>query len=142
MKARYMVVRAFECSVVDTDWKAVINERTASRAKAKYFRHVREAWPSIPFTAFRVRVLGRPVTSEDFERVATYRGVDFRCGDRVRVGQDGGVIVGHNGSANFDVLFDAGTRYPDQRRDSHFTPPSNVRKFAPVEPLADEDGWR
>jgi hypothetical protein len=29
-----------------------------------------------------------------------------------------------------------------ERRDSHFTPPSNVRKFEPVEPLADEDGWK
>jgi hypothetical protein len=26
--------------------------------------------------------------------------------------------------------------------DEHFTPPSNVRKFEPVEPLADEDGWK
>jgi gluconate kinase len=26
--------------------------------------------------------------------------------------------------------------------DQHFTPPSNVRKFEPVEPLADEDGWK
>jgi hypothetical protein len=26
--------------------------------------------------------------------------------------------------------------------DQHFTPSGNVRKFAPVEPLADEDGWK
>jgi hypothetical protein len=31
---------------------------------------------------------------------------------------------------------------PGRRRDSHYTPPSNVRKFDPVEPLADEDGWK
>jgi hypothetical protein len=26
--------------------------------------------------------------------------------------------------------------------DAHFTPPSNVRKFEPVDDLSDESGWK
>jgi hypothetical protein len=33
---------------------------------------------------------------------------DVRCGQRVRVGKHVGVIVGHNSSANFNVLFGEG----------------------------------
>lgn len=71
-----------------------------------------DAWPDVPFTAMRARKIGAPVTSEAFARVARYRGLPHvRCGDRVRVGTDYGTIVGHNDSANFNVLFDAGSKY-------------------------------
>lgn len=39
--------------------------------------------------------------------MARRRGVpDARCGQRVLVGKSRGVIIGHNSSLNFDVLFD------------------------------------
>lgn len=99
-------VFAFEVSVKDTDWKKVINAHSAGQAKADYWRDVRECW-DVPFTAMRCRKLGKPETSSAFIRNAVYRGLpDVRCGQRVNVGNATGVIVGHNSSANFDVLFD------------------------------------
>ena len=99
---------AYEVSVVgQSDWKQIVNARSAGKAKVVYFSDLRESWPSIPFIALRVRCLGGPHTSDEFRRVADYRGLPaVRCGQLVRVGDATGVIVGHNGSANFDVLFD------------------------------------
>lgn len=105
-RAREMTVFAFDVWVTGTVWSQVVNERTAGRAKARYWIDVKESWPSIPFTAIRARKLGPPLSSQEFQRCADRRGVTFRCGQRVTVGIDRGVIVGHNSSANFDVLFD------------------------------------
>lgn len=113
-----MTVRAYEVTVVDTDWHKAINAVSAGQAKAEYYRDLRDSWPDIPFTALRVRCVGRPRTSPDFIRCAEYRGVSFRCGDAVSVDGDPGVIVGHNSSANFDVLFEGG-RYKGQRLNVH-----------------------
>jgi hypothetical protein len=100
-------VFAFKCSVAGTNWSQLVNHRTAGKAKADYWRDVRESWPDIPYTAIRARKIGRPETTEAFIGNAIYRGLpDVRCGQRVRVGNSEGVIVGHNASANFDVLFD------------------------------------
>jgi hypothetical protein len=100
-------VFAFEVTVKGTNWHQVINHATAGKAKAKYWRDVRESWPDVPFTAIRCRKLGSPRTSAEFVRNAVYRGLpNVKCGQRVQVGQSAGVIVGHNSSANFDVLFD------------------------------------
>ena len=115
-----MNVFAFEVSVKGTDWARVVNARTRGAAKADYHRDVAESWPDIPFTAIQCRKLGAPRSSEDFIRVATKRGLPaMRCGDRVRVGDATGVIVGHNSSANFDVLFDDGGRYAGQVLNVH-----------------------
>lgn len=100
-------VFAFECNVAGKDWADTINAHTRGKAKAAYFSRVREAWPDIPFTALLCRKLGRPHTNNGFVRNAEYRGMpEVRCGQRVRVGKAIGAIVGHNSSANFDVLFD------------------------------------
>lgn len=102
-------VYAFDVWVAGTDWHASINDRTAGRAKADYFRDVKESWPDIPFTAMRARKIGAPQSNVDFVRTAIYRGFErgaIKCGDRVRTGSGTGVIVGANSSANFDVLFD------------------------------------
>jgi hypothetical protein len=100
-------VFAFEVSVNGTDWTRVINARSAGKAKYEYFLDVRDVWPNVSITAMRARKVGGPRTSEAFQRNARYRGVpDARCGQRVKVGDCCGVIVGHNSSANFDVLFD------------------------------------
>jgi hypothetical protein len=99
-------VFSFEVSVTGTNWTKLINARSAGKAKADYWRDVLECW-DVPFTAMRVRKIGRPESTEQFIRNAAYRGLpDVRCGDRVRVGTSLGTIVGHNSSANFDVLFD------------------------------------
>lgn len=108
-------VFAFEVSVAGTDWSATVNERSAGRAKGAYHRCVIDAWPNVPFTAMRARKLGAPQSSPGFLRCAEYRGVGLRCGQKVsvRCGDSArrGVVVGHNDSANFDVLFfDTGQR--------------------------------
>jgi hypothetical protein len=118
-------VFAFECNVSEHDWQAVVHARTAGQAKSEYWSRVRDSWPDIPYTTIRCRKLGAPRSSLDFIRCADGRGVVLRCGDRVRVGPDTGVIVGHNSSANFDVLFDRDSRYPDQRLNVH---PASISK--------------
>lgn len=102
-------VRAFEVSVTGTDWTKVVNATSASKAKYLYWLEVTDAWPDVPITAMRSRKFGdgAPYTSPEFERNARYRGMpEVKCGQRVRVNGSCGVIVGHNSSANFDVLFD------------------------------------
>lgn len=100
-------VFAFECSVTGTDWKTLINARTPGKAKYQHWLSVKECYPDIPITAMRARKLGKAENTEGFKRTAVYRGLpNVGCGDRVRVGNATGVIVGSNGSANFDILFD------------------------------------
>jgi hypothetical protein len=118
-----MAIRAFEVSVIGTDWMKIINAVTAGKAKYQYWLAVTDAWPDVPITAMRARLYnsGRPYTSPEFERNAAYRGMsEVKCGQRVRVGANEGVIVGHNSSANFDVLFDDDApKYPGMRLNVH-----------------------
>lgn len=110
------MIYAFECTVKDAPWgwaPTVINSTTASKAKVEYWRDVTDSWPDVPFIDVRVRKVGGPHTSEQFVRNAHYRGMpEVKCGQRVRVkssaGDSLGYIVGHNSSANFNVLFDEG----------------------------------
>ena len=105
-------VVAFECNVAGEQWQQIINARTPGQAKVEYWRDVRDAWPDVPYTAIRCRKVGPAQTSEDFARVAQNRGLpQARCGMRVDAGGRLGTIVGHNSSANFDVLFDD-AKYP------------------------------
>lgn len=106
-------VFAFECGVVGQAPTRTMNHRSAGKAKAAYLRDVRDCWPDVEFIDLYARKVGEPRTSDAFTRNAEYRGMPgLRCGQRVEVntpGQDRpatGAIVGHNGSANFDVLFD------------------------------------
>lgn len=102
------------------EWGQTINARTAGAAKAEYHRDLREAWPDIPFTELRCQRIGAPHSSGDFLRNANYRGLpNIRCGDKVLVGDAGGVIVGHDMSCNFRVLFDVGTKYANQTLSVH-----------------------
>lgn len=105
--ARVSALFAWEVSVKGTDWTKTVNARTAGQAKRDYHLDVRDAWPDVPYTVMRCRKIGAPHTSERFKHNARYRGMpDVQCGQRVKVGEARGVIVGHNDSANFDVLFD------------------------------------
>lgn len=99
---------AFRVWVADRpEFERIINARSAGKAKREYLDSIRDAGRDYGFTDLRVRKLGQPHTSERFRNNARYRGMpDVECGQRVRVGDGVGVIVGHNSSANFDVLFD------------------------------------
>lgn len=101
-------VFAFEVTVVGkSDWGMVINHRSAGKAKSAYLLELSDCWPDIPYTALRVRKVGKPRTSSDFRRIANYRGLpELRCGDRVSFGVARGVLVTHGGGANFGVLVD------------------------------------
>lgn len=114
-------VFAFEVSVANTQFTQIVNARTAGKAKYQYWLKITDSWPEIPITAMRARKHGSPYTSFEFERNAKYRGMpDVICGQRVKVGGDEGVIVGHNSSANFDVLFDDNaSKYAGQRLNVH-----------------------
>ena len=88
------------------EWARTINARTRGKAKSEYHRDVSESW-EIDYRQIRCRKIGKPVTSERFRHNAQYRGMpEVECGQRVKVGDAFGVIVGHNASANFNVLFD------------------------------------
>lgn len=100
-------VFAFEVSVIGhPDWGMTINHRTAGKAKSSYYRELGESWPNIPFTALRVRKLGKARNTRMIAHVAEYRGVSFKAGDRVKVPRGRGVIVDAGSGANFGVLYD------------------------------------
>lgn len=103
-------VFAFEVWAVDSPHRRIINARSSGAARYDYLLDVLDCWPDAKFTDMRARKVGPPQTSEAFMRTAKYRGMpDLRCGESVTVNGRPGVIVGHNDSANFDVLFDRGT---------------------------------
>lgn len=103
---------AFEvgCALFPEWPPTIVNARTAGQAKAMRHAGIADAWPDVPFTAMRARAVGAPQTSAAFRRVAEMRGrPEVRCGDRIVAGERAGTIVGHNDSANWNVLFDDGT---------------------------------
>jgi hypothetical protein len=110
-------VFAFAARVANApEWgETIYNTTSAGRAKREHHLAVSEPWPDVKFTDIRVHKLGAPHTSEAFLRNAAYRGLPHaRCGHQVELALAHGkiargTIVGHNGSANFDVLFDEGT---------------------------------
>lgn len=90
------------------DHETVVHARSAGAAKYQHWIDVREAWEDIPFTAMRVRRVREYVEPRGFRECVERRGVPFvRIGMRVRF-DDGreGTIVGHNDSANLNVLMD------------------------------------
>jgi len=102
-------VHAFACRLRSSEHETIVNNLSAGAAKYRFLLDVRDPWPDTKYTDIRVRKIGPAHTSEQFLRNAKYRGMPhIRCGDRVRVGEEEGAIVGHNGSANFDVLFTSG----------------------------------
>ena len=122
-------VFAWECNVRGKEWKRTINHLTAGKARYEYLLDVRDAWPDVTFADITVRKVGPAHTSEEFRRTATYRGrPELECGARVEVCSGNqralGVIVGHNDSANFDVLFDEDTYFKGGIGNVH---PSEIR---------------
>ena len=125
-------VFAWECNVRGKDWQRTINHLTAGKARYEYLLDLRDAWPDATFADITVRKIGPAHTSEAFKRTATYRGMPaLTCGQRVEVCSGSqralGVIVGHNDSANFDVLFDEDTYFKGGIGNVH---PSELRTVA------------
>ena len=111
-------IYAFACwhKSRDESTATIINSTTRSKARYQYFLDISDVWSEVKIMDIKVRKVGAPHSSERFIANAKYRGLpDVRCGRRVRVKDTGegddigeGVIVGHNSSANFDVLFESG----------------------------------
>lgn len=105
----YITLFAFKVSLAGSPHATTINAPSSTKARAALF-HILDG--SHPYTALRARKIGPAHTSKEFRRTAEYRGMpDLKCGQRVQVGDAAGVVVGHNSSANFDVLFEQGTRF-------------------------------
>jgi hypothetical protein len=109
-------VFAWECNVRGKNWQHIINHRTAGKARYQYLISLRDAGPEATLADITVRKVGPAHTSDTFRRTAIYRGrPELTCGARVEVFSGSqralGVIVGHNSSANFDVLFDEDTYF-------------------------------
>ena len=122
-------VFAWECTVRGTNWRSIINHLTAGKARYEYLLGLREVWPDVTFAEISVRKIGPAHTSDAHKRTAAYRGrPELTCGRRVEVCCGGeralGVIVGHNDSANFNVLFDTDTRFKGSVGNVH---PSEIR---------------
>ena len=122
-------VFAWECNVRGKEWQRTINHLTAGKARYEYLLDLRDSWPDATFADITVRKIGAAHTSEAFRRTATYRGRnELTCGARVEVVGGSqralGVIVGHNDSANFDVLFDEDTYFKGGIGNVH---PSEIR---------------
>jgi len=122
-------VFAWECNVRGQNWQHIINHRTAGKARYQYLLSLRDAGPDATFADITVRKAGPAHTSDAFRRTAAYRGrPELACGARVEVCSGShralGVIVGHNDSANFDVLFDEDTYFKGGIGNVH---PSEIR---------------
>ena len=110
-------LRAFACRLSFSDHETVIHARTSGDAKSRFWRRLD---CDFRYTDIRCRCVGAPVTTPDIERTAKYRGVEFvRAGMAVIVDGVTGVIVGQNSSANWDVLFDEGTKWGGQVLNCH-----------------------
>lgn len=110
----------FESQETGRRHKTIVNARSAGKAKYEHYLDIHDCFPDLPFTAMRARRVGPVHTSEEFANCARKRGLpNVRCGQRVRVGSQTGVIVGHNSSSNFDVLFDEGTEWAGRTLNVH-----------------------
>lgn len=124
-------VFAFEVWTVGSEHRRVVNARSSGAARYDYLLDVRDCWPDVKYTDMRARKLGAAHTSEAFMRTARYRGLpDLRCGNPVTVNGRSGVVVGHNDSANFDVLFDSGSDWAGTVLNVH---PSELKTVGKVD---------
>lgn len=128
------MIKAYILTIVDSEYETVVNATSVGKAKYEYWLTVHDCFPDLKFTDIRARIYGsgEPYSSENYKRVASYRGKnDIQCGDKVIISSDmgsetdEGYVVGHNSSANFDVYFTTG-KYSGLRMNVH---PAYVQKF-------------
>lgn len=112
-------LRSYTVTVMgNPEWSRTVNHISPGKAKVGYWRELQDSW-EVPFTMIRARVNGLPYTSDDYRRMAKYRGIEFSyCGMKVVIDGQTGFIVGHNSSSNLDVLFFDG-RYKGQTLNCH-----------------------
>lgn len=86
--------------------ETIVYAFTAGQAKALHFREIADL--GIPFIHVSARVAGDAAAEpQGFRDCATYRGFPWvKIGQRVHVSRYWGHIVGHNSSANWNVLVD------------------------------------
>lgn len=105
-------VRGYFCNVKgrsSLDCGELVHAVTASKARYRYWSDVRDVLPDLRLIDIDVRSAGTIDESPSFRRNAQYRNIPFATiGMRVKVGDKFGQIVGHNSSANLNVLFDSG----------------------------------
>mgnify|MGYP003594321334 CR=1 FL=1 len=99
------MLKSYKCSIDGEQW-TTINAISRGAAKSRFFRTFDS---DIEYTWVRCKANGLHYTSDEFKHNAKYRGVEFAfVGMDVKVSNSKGVIVGHNRSANLDVLFTDG----------------------------------
>lgn len=111
---------AFECCTLHAPWDRrgdpsyrIVYAYTRGAAKADYWHRVRECWRDVPFTAVRARRAVRaPRRDLNLERVCASRGLPALAAgvSRVRVCGLLATVVGANGSANIEIIFDNGVK--------------------------------
>jgi hypothetical protein len=104
-----MQIRAYECSIKDTNRSTIVFASSPSKAKVSFWYDIRDYW-DVKYTDLRCRCVGNPITPSSFERTAIKRDVPFaKIGMKVELDGKTGYIVGNNNDANFDVEFENGS---------------------------------
>lgn len=134
------ILRAYECSLDGKHW-STINALSKGKAKSEFLSDI--DW-DVRYIDVRCRVLGdvKFHTPEGFKKNARYRNIPFAyCGMKVELSGSFGWIVGHNCTANLNVLFYTG-EYIGQTLNCHpnwmlkyFDEEGNVIKDFEKEPL-------
>lgn len=105
-------ISAYHCYVDEhehSDFPTIINSYSRDKAKNIFYNMVRDVYDNVRFIDCRAKFIGPAHTSSAFLRNANYRGMpDIRCGNRVKTVNGMGYVVGHNSSANFNILFESG----------------------------------
>lgn len=105
-------IRAY---AVSSTWfpghEEVVAAPTAGNAKYRKWLSISDAYEDCPITSMRARLVDGYCEPPGFRRCVEYRKIPFaRIGMRVQIGYGPqareGRIVGHNDSANLDVLID------------------------------------
>lgn len=112
------------------DGGEIVMARTAGMAKSYFHEGISDL--GIKFTDLRVRKC-EVAEPRGFRKCASYRGFPWvKVGQRVRVGGEWGTIVGHNSSANWNVLFD------DSEQVLNCHPRSEIAYYSDEETLIEE----
>lgn len=111
-------LKSWECSLDREHWET-INALSKGKAKSRYLQINDYDWAEYTDVYCRQSRSTYPYTSDAFKKNAVCREIEFAyCGMRVCVDGEFGVIVGHNHSANLDVMFTDG-KYKGQTMNCH-----------------------
>lgn len=98
-------LRCYECSLGGDHWEPY-NATSPGQAKSMFLMDLDSDYN---YTDVRCRLYGPAHTSIEFIKNARYRNIEFAyCGMVVEVDGAKGLIIGHNDSANLDILFTEG----------------------------------